>query len=480
MRINDIIRTIQDNFLMAIILVFLFGLLSFLGYFIIYKKILNGNRNLKSRKMLIGLTLIAYIIMVVGVTFLDRTTGMVRVKNLHFLSSYREAWNSFIPRTWRFIILNILMFIPLGVLLPLLDNKFRKFKWTFVVALLATLIIETLQFLTGFGIFDSDDLFNNVLGAVIGYGFVMIAFTLLKKEKNKGKKTIIYALPLITVLLVSFIINHVYHSKEFGNLPIAYNQRVNMRNIDLTLDDKINLKSEDVLLNTKKYPVSSVPIYMTQIYNQNDGENFFKDFINHEGSNEEIVSDSYEEFVMYSLENQTSYHMSFYLKGGTYKFTDFSMFNEENQPSETSKETVLKKLEEFEIAVPEMAVFDNHENSDEIGLFSWALKNHISEDYIIDGHLSVKYYNDNSLKEINNNLIKYSKIKNIPIISKEEAFKNFEKGKFHLEDASNISKIEVKEINLSYAIDTKGFYQPIYSFSLDIDGTNQSISIPAL
>ena len=173
---------------MAIILVFLFGLLSFLGYFIIYKKILNGNRNLKSRKMLIGLTLIAYIIMVVGVTFLDRTTGMVRVKNLHFLSSYREAWNSFIPRTWRFIILNILMFIPLGVLLPLLDNKFRKFKWTFVVALLATLIIETLQFLTGFGIFDSDDLFNNVLGAVIGYGFVMIAFTLLKKEKNKRKK----------------------------------------------------------------------------------------------------------------------------------------------------------------------------------------------------------------------------------------------------------------------------------------------------
>ena len=69
MRINDIIRTIQDNFLMAIILVFLFGLVSFLGYFIIYKKILNGNRNLKSRKMLIGLTLIAYIIMVVGVTF---------------------------------------------------------------------------------------------------------------------------------------------------------------------------------------------------------------------------------------------------------------------------------------------------------------------------------------------------------------------------------------------------------------------------
>lgn len=480
MRINDIIRTVQENFFMALILVFALGVIALFGYFIIYKKVLKGNKNLNKRKLLIGLSLITYLIMVVGVTFLNRTTGTIGNKNLHFLSSYREAWNSYSPLTWRFIILNIVMFIPLGVLLPLLNNKFHKFGWTVVVASFVTLIIETLQFLTGFGIFDLDDLFNNVLGAVIGYGFVMIAFTFLKKEENKGIKSVIYTLPLITVLLVSFIINQAYNSKEFGNLPIAYNHRVNMRNIDLTLNDKIDLKSEDVLLNTTKYPFSSVPIYMAEVFDQNDGINFFKDFVNHEGSNEEIVSDSYEEFVMYSLENQSSYHMTYYLKGGTYKFTDFSMFNEENQPSATTEETILKKLDELEISVPEMAVFDNHENSDEIGLFTLTLKNHISEDYIIDGHLSVKYYNDNSLKEINNNLIKYSKIKNIPIISKDEAFKNFEKGEFHLEDASNINKIEVKEINLSYAIDTKGFYQPIYSFSLDIDGTNQSISIPAL
>jgi glycopeptide antibiotics resistance protein len=68
---------------------------------------------------------------------------------------------------------NILMFIPFGILIPILNTKYDDLKKIFWTALLCSAIIETIQFLSmSFNIYryvDIDDVILNTTGAVIGY-----------------------------------------------------------------------------------------------------------------------------------------------------------------------------------------------------------------------------------------------------------------------------------------------------------------------
>ncbi len=71
------------------------------------------------------------------------------------------------------IVGNILLFFPLGVLLPLLFPTYSAIKQLFIAASTASLSIEFIQFLEGvFGIYrsvDIDDVILNTLGALVGY-----------------------------------------------------------------------------------------------------------------------------------------------------------------------------------------------------------------------------------------------------------------------------------------------------------------------
>src|SRR5713226_2386456 len=63
---------------------------------------------------------------------------------------------------------NIILFMPLGFLLPLL---YRPISWKSVlgIAVAFSLCIETLQLVLRAGIFDVDDILFNTLGVMLGY-----------------------------------------------------------------------------------------------------------------------------------------------------------------------------------------------------------------------------------------------------------------------------------------------------------------------
>ena len=63
--------------------------------------------------------------------------------------------------------LNILLFVPLGVFLPLLWPRFRVWTWTALAGLGLSGAVECLQLFT-FRLTDTDDLLANTLGAIIG------------------------------------------------------------------------------------------------------------------------------------------------------------------------------------------------------------------------------------------------------------------------------------------------------------------------
>ncbi len=72
---------------------------------------------------------------------------------------------------------NVLVFIPLGYLLPRIWQSFRSFFRTVLMVTLLVVLVELLQYVTGLGSCDIDDLILNLLGTVFGY--------LIWKIKNK-------------------------------------------------------------------------------------------------------------------------------------------------------------------------------------------------------------------------------------------------------------------------------------------------------
>lgn len=70
------------------------------------------------------------------------------------------------------LVLNILLFIPLGYMLPCVFEKLQKALWRVIlIGFFCSLLTETVQLVTHLGWFDLDDLLNNSMGCVVGVIF---------------------------------------------------------------------------------------------------------------------------------------------------------------------------------------------------------------------------------------------------------------------------------------------------------------------
>ena len=97
------------------------------------------------------------------------------------------------------------------------------------------------------------------------------------------------------------------------------------------------------------------------------------------------------------------------------------------------------------------------------------------------GVLCAIYFNDGTIMQIRNNLIIYNKIRNVPIKSEIEAYQETLNGRFSIFYSGNgMETININGVELSYHLDSRGFYQPVCLFSCTIDGVESTIIIPAL
>ncbi|ETI69878.1 VanZ family protein [Neobacillus vireti] len=463
MRLQEIMGIVREYFFLALIAVIVLGLIFFIGYFIVYRKLFGGKKELTKKKILFGGMFTGYIIMVIGVTFLNRGSNYQGEMNLSFLSSYREAWYSFSVRHWQFVCLNILMFVPFGILLPLLRPRFQRAIWTIGAALLFTLSIESFQLMTGTGIFEVDDLFNNLLGAIIGYGIIMCFFPI----KAKGKRqSFFYLSPLFLVVLSFGSIFTYYHFKEFGNLSIVPIHRADMTQATTTID---------VQFNDNRI---TVPVYRAPSYTKAAADNFVTNFserIHLDSTNMEVIS--YPDEGVYWIGSDRSHNIWFQFLDGSYRYTDFSSFDEDKEPKDVEEETLEENLTKFGIDIPQ----DSHFRKVETGTYEWKVDKKVIENQLIDGSLTVSYYNDDTVKDIANQLITYDKVRDIQIKSEKEAYKEILDGKFQYYSKNKmIETIHIDKVEISYYLDSKGYYQPVYAFHSTVDGNDMTILIPGI
>ena len=85
---------------------------------------MKGTDKLNKFKFGLWSIFVIYIVVVLGATIGHRASAYGNI-NLHLFSSYKNAYNSFSIREWRNIILNILMFVPLGFMIPLLFKNVK-------------------------------------------------------------------------------------------------------------------------------------------------------------------------------------------------------------------------------------------------------------------------------------------------------------------------------------------------------------------
>ena len=78
------------------------------------------------------------------------------------------------------ILMNVVVFVPLGFLLGCCSQRLN-WKLVMIIGLGMSLLIELLQFSLMRGFSEFDDVFNNVLGCMIGYGLYLLTTSLVRK-----------------------------------------------------------------------------------------------------------------------------------------------------------------------------------------------------------------------------------------------------------------------------------------------------------
>lgn len=83
---------------------------------------------------------------------------------------------------------NVVVFIPLGIFLPMLFKTCRRFWETLMVSFICVSGIELFQLFSAFGAFDVDDILLNCVGAAMGYGIYDLVRRTVGRRHLSGKE----------------------------------------------------------------------------------------------------------------------------------------------------------------------------------------------------------------------------------------------------------------------------------------------------
>ena len=125
-----------------------------------------------------------YIVVLLYFTVTGRYSHEEYEYKINFFTSYRWFFEHNGEQVLRQLLINLVMLMPVGFILPVVINAKHKYLITMALSLLLTVFIETMQLITKCGSFEIDDIINNFVGAVIG----MLIYMMLNKiiQNRKG------------------------------------------------------------------------------------------------------------------------------------------------------------------------------------------------------------------------------------------------------------------------------------------------------
>ena len=129
-----------------------------------------------------------YIVVLLYFTVVGRYSHEEYEYKINFFTSYRWFFKYNGEQVLRQLLINLVMIMPVGFLLPVVIKAKYKYLITMALSLLLTVFIETMQLITKCGSFEVDDIINNFIGAVLGMLVYALCSKLLKSKINKVNK----------------------------------------------------------------------------------------------------------------------------------------------------------------------------------------------------------------------------------------------------------------------------------------------------
>lgn len=118
-------------------------------------------------QVIAGLLLVVYLGIVFASTVFTRNSDGIWHYELMPFWSWREM---LLGNTYMLteIILNVILFLPIGILLPVLFHRTFRWRQGLLIGVLLSSVIEITQLVSCRGLFEWDDMLHNGIGCMLG------------------------------------------------------------------------------------------------------------------------------------------------------------------------------------------------------------------------------------------------------------------------------------------------------------------------
>ncbi len=419
--------------------------------------------------------LFGWFVVVMVLTTFSRGANFEGWVNFRLFSDYMNAWNQWSLSELQLIIFNMLMFAPLGFLLPIFGKKIHRIVPILLISLTVTLGIEFVQMFTRRGIFELNDILHNTIGSVAGY-LLMKAIQEMAVLKKINIQSLFkaFCIPLFFILLFTGAMI-VYHSKELGNLSIRPVYSQNMNQVEVVLNTELETKEDTVSL-----------YYNDQIHNLEYGNEMAAllqssyNLLQKGG----IRKDGYNRIWSLSDDSGNELIFNYSLQDGTW-----GLHTERDETVSMDQEDLnsyRKYYEKWLLSnrlLPKEAIFSTQDGN----TIRWDMKQSIKKIAYEDKDFSeglimlIPSQNNHTPIDVFYDMKKNKFVRAVNIISPSQAYEEILNGKFPMyNNLKEGDTLFINDYELDYTFDSKGYYQPVYKFTGLVNDQYWEALIPAV
>lgn len=466
MNIKNTVSILTKGLILFLVIGFLLLSLQYL-----YFKIMKRRKNSLSARQWKLTAFTSYIIVVLVVTLLSRSFSNTSI-NMQLFRSHRKALVTLNQSEILYLILNVAMTIPLGFLLPVLFKKSKRLVFLIASTLLIILPIELLQLLLHRGIFDIDDIFNNLLGSIIGYSLFQL-FEVFNKKDFKLKK-LLFILPILVTLIFPYALSKQIHSGTYGRLYFDYGN-VKTRSIDINFNPNIDTTNITVSGTNTKTNIANTKTYKINRRSVKSGMEWFQTITKQQFQEDHITVTKNMYDINYKLNDYTSF-----IFNTSHDDTNWTLhiLEDRNSLDVINRDTLQIELENYDIEVSKNSTFIE---SDDGNTFSLNDKNSLVENNLFNQTITTTLLNGYIISIYYSSTVgePFDEVQLNPLSSIKEEFL---KGNYLIYDEAKKDSIEIyiNTVEVDYVLDRKDILQPVYRVKYIIDGMDYELLYEAI
>lgn len=399
-----------------------------------------------------------------------------------FLESYFSAWSADSATQWQNIMLNVLLFVPLGFFITGCHRKLKFAPAVVFICALYSFAIEVYQYYSLTGYAEIDDIVDNAFGALVGCGLYYVVRVLVRKTSVHPVRSVLFGLtPVFICIGVMAGIAAAYRTKPYGNFASAvlYPQKTYTMYISWNVPESQMEDPSDTMSG----------IYQTHVGTQEEAFELAGTIFEQFGEEADDWSLETEDGVTTVKTDDGRYTMKIDLNGMRYTFYptvtggDFTTIS---SSAATLKEArVRSELKQYGFELPEDAVF--RDNSD--GSYTFSIYSQDESGKLQNGKFTVYFSGDvrSSVRflGVGNQVIQGNEVGREEILTPTQIRRLVRYGYFQISGwnfrSNPIEKITIDKLSITHGTDSKGYIRDVYVLRAKINGGKEYyyITIPA-